>query len=219
MNRRGLLVGLGGVALVRPAGACTGRSWLFRVEREGRDIGRHRIALHPSAEGLEVRVEIDLAVRLGFLTLYRYTHDNREVWQNGRFTGFESRTDDNGRRFRVTCARDAAGFAIESSEGLFRAPPGAVATTYWHRAFTRSSVWIDSMSGHPRRIVCGPRSEAAPYAPGCATGLMAFTVSGDLALDLAYAGERLAGLGSVVGGARITYVPEEIPAFVPHIEV
>lgn len=215
MNRRALLAGLGAVAVARPAGACAGRIWLFRVEREGRDIGRHRIELRPSADGFEVRVEIDLAVRFAFLTLYRYTHENGEVWQDGRLSGFASRTDDNGTRYRVACTREARGFAIESSEGSFRAPADAVATTYWHRGFTRSPVWIDSMRGHPRRVVCRPRPD--PGSPACPGTPSAFAVTGELALDLAYVDDRLAGLGFTLGGARFIYLPLELPAAVPEL--
>lgn len=216
MNRRALLVGLAASALVRPTAACAGASWLFRVEREGRDIGRHRIELQPSADGFAVRVEIDLAVGFAFLTLYRYTHDNREVWQDGRLAGFASRTDDNGTHYRVACRRDRQGFVIESSEGAFRAPADAVATTYWHRDFTRSRVWIDSMSGRPRRVVCRPRSDVPPPS-GCPGPPSAFAVTGELAVDLAYAGDRLAGLEFVLGGARFVYRPLELPAAVPEL--
>jgi hypothetical protein len=218
MSRRTLLAGLAAAALAAPAFACAGQIWLFRVEREGRDIGRHRIELRPSADGFEVRVEIDLAVRFAFLTLYRYTHENREVWQDGRLLGFESHTDDNGTRYRVTCTREAGGFVVESSEGTFRAPPDAVATTYWHRQFTRSGVWIDSMRGHPRRVACAPQP-AALSALDCPAALSAFAVTGELALDLTYAGDGLAGLSFMFGGARFLYRPLELPAVVPELRL
>ena len=54
---------------------------------------------------LAVDIDIELEVRLAFITVYRYRHTNRELWDDGRLMGFTSRTDDNRTLHRVEARR------------------------------------------------------------------------------------------------------------------
>ena len=220
LTRRSLLGSLCLLAWVRSSVACAGSKWLFRVERAGRDIGRHQILLQTHKASLQVTVNIELAVRIAWLRAYYYTHENREHWLAGHLQAFHSKTNDNGRIYTVDCVRDLRGFVIASSEGHYRTGPRAVATTYWHRAFTRVDTWIDSMTGQPRRIICAPqpprRQDAGFACPGAS---FSYAVQGDLELQLDYLGDSLAALTFMLDGAAFTYVPLELPATIPHLSI
>ena len=174
----------------------------FAVYRDDAPIGQHRLSFTRDGAQLTVEIDIELEVKLAFITLYRYRHHNRERWEAGRLLGFASRTDDNGTHHEVTARRRADAILVTGSHGESEAPGDAVPTTYWHRRFLDAPLWIDTQEGALKR--CRVTPEGA--APGAGAGAERFAVRGDLTLDLWYAGPhwvKLAFAGA--DGSRIDY--------------
>ena len=90
-RRRLLLAGGGGLvcalAGLRPAAAgelpkgAVNRT--FEIFRKGERIGRNRVVFRPTGSGFEVATEIDIAVKMAFITAYRYRQEANDRWQNG----------------------------------------------------------------------------------------------------------------------------------------
>ena len=58
---------------------------------------------------MTVTTEIDMQVRLGFVTAFRFRHISEERWANGSLTAIDSRTEDNGDAYTVRGERSLAG--------------------------------------------------------------------------------------------------------------
>lgn len=186
----------------RRAAAAGSQVQEFAVYRDDAPIGRHRLTFTRDGQQLTVEIDIALEVKLAFVTLYRYRHSNREQWEAGSLLGFASRTDDNGTRHEVTARRRGDAIMVAGGHGEIEAPGDALPTTYWHRRFLDAPVWIDTQVGALKR--CRVTPEGAARAVGA--GAERFAVSGDLTLDLWYAGlhwVKLAFAGS--DGSRIDY--------------
>jgi hypothetical protein len=180
----------------------------FAVYRDGAPIGWHRLSFARDGRRLTVEIDIALEVKLAFLTLYRYRHQNRERWEAGRLVGFASRTDDHGTRHEVTARRRGDAILIAGSRGEIAAPGDALPTTYWHRRFLDAPVWIDTQEGALKRCRVSPAGTARPA--GTAAAADRFAVSGDLTLDLWYAGPNWVGLAFAGSdGSRIDYRLEQ----------
>jgi hypothetical protein len=192
----------------RPAVAADSQVQEFAVYRDDAPIGWHRLSFTRDGRRLTVEIDIALDVKLAFLTLYRYRHQNREQWEAGRLLGFVSRTDDNGTRHEVAARRRGDAILVAGSHGQVEAPGDALPTTYWHRRFLDAPVWIDTQEGALKRCQVTPAGTAR--AAGTAAAAERFAVSGDLTLDLWYAGPHWVGLafkGS--DGSRIDYRLEQ----------
>ena len=97
--RRALLVAAGSLPQAAHASGLpvpAARRLGFRVVRNGSTIGQHVLNFEADGPRLVVRVEVDLAVGFGPITLYRYRHRATETWQDGRVVAFQAETNDDG---------------------------------------------------------------------------------------------------------------------------
>lgn len=137
MPRRSLLVAATCLPLAGQAAALPvpmARRLDFRVVRNGRSIGQHTLGFAVDGARLVVRVEVDLAVGFGPITLYRYRHRATETWQDGRVVAFQAETNDDGTIGTVAMRAQGEVLAVDSSQaGRYLAPPGALPATHWNR--------------------------------------------------------------------------------------
>lgn len=198
MMRRALLGAAAAGFVASIAGAAPASAVEFQVLRNGRDIGRHRLALRREGEDLLCSIEVELRVGFGPVTFYRYRHENLERWRAGRFVNFASVTDDNGTRLAARAERAADGIAVEGVDGTFLAPAEAWPTTYWYPGFLDRSVWVDTQFGRLRRsrvvrlgkklVPMGERESLAEHV----------RLDGELALELWYHERRWVGLAAAL---------------------
>ena len=59
-----------------------------------------------------VDVEVALAVKIAFITIFRLEHRNRETWRGGRLVKIDTKTNDNGKDFKVDGTANGAGFDL-----------------------------------------------------------------------------------------------------------
>jgi hypothetical protein len=186
------------LALAWPAAAAP-RTLEFDVMRDGAPIGTHRVTVEHDGAETRATIEIDMAVRLAFVTIYRYTHRSTELWRAGKLVSLDARTDDNGTRTQVGARATEAGLTIEGSGGSYIAPAATVPTSYWNPEKVMRSPLLDTQSG--KLIdVSAMTLESGP-------GGMRYRLRGDLEADLAYGpGGDWTGLSFAARGARIDYV-------------
>jgi hypothetical protein len=155
LPRRAVLAGLAGAgAVVRPFQVAAGApitpagGLAFRILRGDRQVGTHRITFSRTGERLAVAVAIDIAVRIGPLTLFRLTHRATEVWQGPVFERIDSRTDNDGRTEWMWAIRQDGFVLVDGSDGSgrIRAPEGALPATYWNPAVLAGPM-LDAQTG------------------------------------------------------------------------
>ncbi len=137
VRRRAVLAGCLSVAALRPAlaGALAvprGESLVFRVSRNGTQIGSHRVDFSTSNGALTAHIDAAFTVGFGFITLYRYHHQAQEIWRDGSFQSLTSTTNDNGKLFTVNATRTQTGILIRAT-GLADqlVPANALPLTHW----------------------------------------------------------------------------------------
>jgi hypothetical protein len=182
------------------------RELAFTVERDGAPFGTHSVKFSGSAEDLKVDIAIDLKVDFGPLTVFRYTHRNREAWQNGRLTRIETTTDDDGDAFRVIGGALPESFRLQQGEATSPLPKDILPTSYWHRAALDRDTWLDTQSGRLRKVAIQRLGDETIPVAGSLEKAARYRVSGDLELDLWYLPNgEWAGLEFVARGSKIRY--------------
>lgn len=69
----------------------------FTVFRDGDAIGRHDVRFAKTGDGITVSTEIDLKVKVAFITAFYFRQSGRERWVAGRLVESRVETDDNGK--------------------------------------------------------------------------------------------------------------------------
>jgi len=193
LDRRTLLWGalaMPATGLARTAPAATSWGQEFVVSRNGARIGRHLLRFSQDGPRTTAEITIELQVKLAFITVYRYRHVNRELWEGDRLLSFASRTDDNGTEHRVQARRSGDRILVEGDAGLVEASGDALPTTYWHRRCLDRPRWIDTQGGRLLECSVSPRGPERIAAVDREVAAERFAVQGDLRLDLWYVGER-----------------------------
>lgn len=190
-------------ALPIPAGNRLG----FDILRKGSKLGTHVLTFQPTGDGATVTVAVDLAYKIGPITLYHYSHHAIERWQGDVVVSLETRTDDNGDKYQVTGRRDASGLVVQGiKSGRYVAPPNALPASHWNRR-ELDGPWINTQDGRIMRPKVASLGIDSIPTVGGSTRARHFRLSGDVDMDMFY-DDRLgwAGLSFVKGGAPIQYL-------------
>ena len=178
----------------------------FEILRGGTPIGRHTIDFRRDGADLHVDIAIDIAVELMFITVFRYTHRNHEIWRDGRLVSIETRTDDDGTAYRVSGRATNSGFRVTGSAGNFLAPADIVPTSYWSPRTPGQTALLDTQRGRIVAVAITPGGTERLATPTGPVEAKRFAVDGDLRLSLWYtpAGEW-AKIAFEARGDRVEY--------------
>jgi hypothetical protein len=133
-------------AIVWPSGGGSGRR--FSVLNKGTKIGTHTI-LYSSATGeVQVSTDISLLAKVGFLTVFRFTHRSTEIWRAGRLVSLGSVTVEHGETLRVDGAATPQGFRVVSKSGPFIAPAASLTSnSLWTPVVLAQTSLVDAQHG------------------------------------------------------------------------
>jgi hypothetical protein len=139
----------------------------FKVLRDGSEIGFHNVTFEGPPEKMTVRNQIRLAVRIAFITAFRYAHDGEETWQSGRIVSLRTNTDDNGPKYEVTGAPDGDKFRVIGPGGPFTTPGNLLTSgAVWHPQFVRQTTLINAEQGGEMGMSIRKMEEETVRAPG-----------------------------------------------------
>jgi hypothetical protein len=84
--------------------------YTFTVLKDATPVGQHRVAFDREGDRLEIREETEIEVRFATIPIYRFEHEGREVWENGRPVRIDGTTNDNGDKFAIAVRRKGDGY-------------------------------------------------------------------------------------------------------------
>ncbi|MEM6945199.1 MAG: DUF6134 family protein [Pseudomonadota bacterium] len=151
IERRRFLTLAAGLAATAPLGLARAEDGtarrVFRVLRDGSDIGTHVLSASRTDKHFEMAIDIDIRVKLLGITAYRYTLKNREVWDDGILTSIDSEVDDDGDTEFAKVRRAGDMLEVDGSGYSGTAPLDAVPTSYYARPFIERRPWLSTQSG------------------------------------------------------------------------
>jgi hypothetical protein len=159
----------------------------FRIIRKGSAIGLHVIDFVAAGDLLTVNIAVDVAVGIGPVVLYRYTHRATEHWRGRELDAMETKTDDDGKHDFVSLRRISAGLAIDSSRyPSYVAPGNALPGSHWNEKMLDGPA-INTQHGKLLRpLVIKLAVEPVPVASGGTIAARHFAVRGDANIDTWY---------------------------------
>ncbi len=181
--------------------------FLYKVLRDGIEIGYHRVTLARRNGHLEVAVAAEIEVKLAFITVYSFKHTRREVWADGHLLGVAAKTDDDGYTYEVQIEPNGEGYTRSLNGQVERLDRERRLLTYWdksivdHKAFISaqdgSSVDVSFDSGGTQKLDWNGRQVEAAY----------YRMTGDVERELWYdRGGHVLKLRMLRDGAEILYL-------------
>jgi hypothetical protein len=137
-----------------PARAALPGPYAFRIIREGREIGTHRVTFTDRGGGqYAADTAVDIAVKLAGITVFRFTHRFQEIWGGGRLLGVASRRDRNGTVTEMRAEAGAGGILVQGPEGRLTLPAEAAPLSWWDvTRIEEKRPLFDNAEGKPLRL-------------------------------------------------------------------
>jgi hypothetical protein len=156
LNRREAIVLMaGGVAMMGmvPQALAVPRNTVFNVFRKGSRIGTHAIDFSGTADRLQVVSRLDLAVKVAFITAYRYEQAGEDIWEDDVLVQTRIKTNDDGTSSLVVAEARDGKRAVTGPTGNYDTGLGAMTDlSFWNQAITRGQPVIDSQNGELIKI-------------------------------------------------------------------
>ena len=183
----------------------------FDIQRNQGRIGRHGVQLDRQGNIVTARIQVEVAVGIGPIVVYRYSLSATETWRDGRFAAFDSECNDDGTRLSVRAESREEGVVVSTGNAPWLVlPRDTVPMTHWNRACLHSPLF-EARDGKPARPKVTPRGmERLALADGRTVQAERYSYSGDIELDDWYdtagswAGMRTTGRdGSIIEYRRL----------------
>ncbi|WP_431284252.1 DUF6134 family protein [Humitalea sp. 24SJ18S-53] len=126
--------------LARPAAAAPA-TVRFKVMREGREVGFHRVTVTQDGTTTRAVAEIEIIVRVMSFTVFSYRVQAQEVWRDGRLVSADSRSEKKGQPNSMVVRADAQGLAFQATGGNGRLPADAAPLTWWRETSMRGPLF------------------------------------------------------------------------------
>jgi hypothetical protein len=184
--------------------ASTSKEWRFEVFLDDRPIGFHHFHLNTSGNTREMRGEAQFNVTLLGFTVYDYSHQNLELWQQDCLQRIEASTDDNGKKLFVRGNSNGGELLLEDNNGN-RGISGCVMTfAYWNPEILAQQQLLNAQTGEYLDISVQPLGEKTLQMQGREVPALHYRLStSENDIDLWYSSDRdWLGLSTTTSGDR-----------------
>lgn len=182
------------------------QSWDFSVYLDDKPIGHHRFEMSTTGQETIVESHARFKVKMLFVTVFNYKHNNRETWENGCLTDIVSDTQSNRKRYRVTGSSGPRGLVLETQDGQVVLDSCTMSFAYWDPSFLKQKTLLNSQTGRMMDIQVSTVHEVSEQS---SLTEYRYRVEGEkLDLEVIYTPDyRWVGLETIVrGNKRLRYV-------------
>ncbi len=189
--------------------------WQFEVLLDEKKIGYHDFVVSEEDGRQTVSTEANFNVKLLFVNVFSYRHQNEEIWRDNCLSSIDAETAANGKDFVVRGQANGEEFQIQTESFENELPPCIMTFAYWNPEFLKADQLLNSQSGDYENVTIAREGEEPLQVNGQAIQAIRYSVVGAAApitLWYAAADHRWLALESVVKGGRILrYKPVNLP--------
>lgn len=192
------------LALVSTLAMAQTREWKFNALLDGKPIGHHHFKLVETEGKRELTSEARFNVKLLFVTVYTYVHDDKETFQGDCLTGIDARTVDNGKTLIVKGALEASGFKVGDGKSQQSLAPCIMTFAYWNPRILEARQLLNSQTGKYDTVKIEKTGEESFLAHGKQVPATKYLLTGEkLQIELWYSRDmQWLGLQSTAEGGR-----------------
>ncbi|MEL0113206.1 MAG: DUF6134 family protein [Rickettsiales bacterium] len=181
-----LAIGLGFGNAAGAAGVPESGVLAFDIVRNGTPIGTHTYRFDQSGDRTEVRIKTDIDFRLLFIPVYRFEHESREVWKDGKLSSLESTTNENGTPVKLQVHRDEDSLMVVGEDGSMHVDREIIPASLWNRLVLDRNKILTTVSGNLKSMQVRYIGEAQLDIRGEKKTTYHFRLTGEFERELWY---------------------------------
>lgn len=189
--------------------------WQFEILLDGKKIGYHDFTVNHAGGRQTVTMEAKFDVKLLFVKVFDYKHQNEEVWRDNCLASIDARTVSNGRDYLVRGQQAGGEFQLEAPSAEVELPPCVKSFAYWNPDFLKAERLLNSQTGDYEEVSITEECRESVLIDGKEIQAIKYSLTGAAApLTLWYSAEdhRWLALESELRGGRILrYNPLQLP--------
>jgi len=125
----------------------------FDVIRKNKVIGSHKITFTENNDVLLVETNIDIEVKVMFISAYEFTHQSTETWTNGNFTKIVAHTDfEDEREYFIKGQDNNVSFLASGMDGELELDKNILPSNFWNFDILTQKEIFDTQKGVVRTI-------------------------------------------------------------------
>lgn len=124
----------------------------YEIQWVGERVGEMVIVFDRGDELLTVHNRIDVDARIFSRSLFRFTHNSEEQWQQGSLIGFRGVTVDNGERRVVRVSPQAATYHVDGKGGPYEVSRDTPLLSAWCQASITGTKVIEPTKGRIKSV-------------------------------------------------------------------
>lgn len=174
--------------LIVAGGQAQAETLNYTVLRDGKTIGTHAVTIEQNGADTSVNVETDIAVKVLFVTAYKFKHTSQEQWSNGRLTSITSSTDDDGTPKELKARAEGGKITVDSvvkgQERRQHADAATLPASLWNPATVQQSALLNTLDGEVMAIKVEDMGAENVDAGGASLSAHHYALSGELTREL-----------------------------------
>ena len=119
----------------------------FDLYRNNKLIGQHIYIFNRDGKNFTVQNKINFKIKKFGVTLYRYSSEGLEKYNNGKFESFSAKTNHNNKEKFCKIYKKENEFFIEGSSYKGKAPEDFIIGTWWNHEIIKFGAQISAGSG------------------------------------------------------------------------
>ena len=125
----------------------------FDVIRKNKVIGSHEITFTEKNNVLLVKTNINVEVKVMFISAYEFSHQSTETWINGNFTKIVAHTDfEDEREYFINGQDNNDSFLASGMDGELELDKNILPSNFWNINILKQKEIFDTQKGVVRTI-------------------------------------------------------------------
>ena len=180
----------------------------FTVLRKGKPFGTHKLSFDRNESGeLTVTTDVDLQVKFGPITAFRYRLDSVENWIDGKLVALNGKSNNDGRKGEVSAETVDDQLVVDSTEFDGALPLTTIPSSHWNRLQVYQDQMLSTETGEVLDIEVENLGDAVVTEGGQDVETPHYRQTSDHTEDLWYDNQsRWVKLAFEVRGQDIEYV-------------
>ena len=125
----------------------------YDIWRKNKIIGTHEILFSENNGNLSVETNIDIKVKIFFVSAYTFSHQAKEVWKNGKFIKIDGYSDFEDEREYFIKGEVKDGFLFASGmDGELKLDKNLIPSNFWNIKVMYQNEIFDTQKGIVRKL-------------------------------------------------------------------
>ena len=130
-----------------------GNEYLFEILRKNKIIGHHSFIFEKEEGTIKVKIDVNIQIKFGFITLYRYQHSSIEKWGDGELISIVTYTTTNSKKeYSLRGKQKNSFFEFNGVDGIKNTDKKVIPIDYWNKEIINKKEFLDSQKGIIRKI-------------------------------------------------------------------